>query len=158
MPKSKKPKKKYRPLAYKINPLAMLADHSREPINMEVLMELRIAVLSAVESIAKGNATENDLENLAAASNVAMVLCEHGLGEDHLPDVKAAQQVILGLQKRANAGESLVTTGPGLESLRVLCNLYDTQMTEGGVKFNDMRAALRIISQRIQAGNFEVSK
>lgn len=156
MSKNKRPKKKHRPTAYQINPLAMLRDHSTETLSPSQLRDLMIGVHSSLKSIEDGQGAENDVIQLAIASNIALVLAENGMGAEFIPEVKEAQRYILVLQAQHEQEGVLALAGPGITAIRRMLELHDEQIKlapEG-----DMRRALRIIRARMDAGHVELPK
>lgn len=92
-----KPRKQYRPRETKpAVGLAILARsaaaQSNNQLNPAQLRDLALGYSSALQALAKGAASGHDLATLAVASNVALLLCEYGLGE--IETAKAAQDAL----------------------------------------------------------------
>jgi hypothetical protein len=158
MPANKRPRKRFRPRDYQVAPLQMLAELSNEPLVADEVRDLMIAAHSALESIEKGHAQEEDIVMLAAASNVSLILAEHGFGPEHIPEVKEAQRHIVGLQERFNSKQSIALSGPGILACRRLLELYDAQVEHPEVNKGAMRHAMRLVIERMKAGHVEVAK
>jgi thiamine kinase-like enzyme len=153
VPKNKKPRKKYRPLSYHLNPLAMLSDHSQQTMNESELTNLMIAVHSSLKAIEEGKGIEEDIIHLAVASNIVLIFAEHGLGEEYIPEVKLAQRHIVNLQELWRQEKRAVLSGPGMIAIRRMLELHDEQMKHEGANEANMRKAMRLIYARMQAGN-----
>lgn len=158
MPGNKKSKKrKYRgPLPYKVNPLAMLRDHSTETLTMDQLLDLMIAVHSSLKAIEEGKGVKEDIIHLAVASNIALILAEAGLGPEYIPEVKEAQRFIVGLQELWNSQHRAILSGPGMLAIRRMLELHDEQMKHPDTTSARVSAAMKVIYLRMQAGHVYV--
>lgn len=67
----------------------------QQPLTQEQQDDLGLAVHLAIERLRVGAPIDGDWHTLAAAVNVSMVLCEKGVGREHLDDVLAAQDALL---------------------------------------------------------------
>lgn len=161
MPKSAKPRKKYRPsglsrqdrIASTTLPLRLASGHK---LRADQVRDMLLAAGTALKSVEMGKATENDLHQLAFTSNVSLLMAESGMGPEFIPEVKEAQEHIVGLITRHNRGESIVLSGPGIQSVRRLLELHDAQV--GHEDFTEGLAyqAVRAVLQRMYQGHVMV--
>jgi hypothetical protein len=156
MAKNKKPKKKHRPLGYRLDPFAMLRDHSRARMTTDQVRDLMILVHSSLKSIEEGKGIEEDIINLAVAYNITIIFAEHGLGEEFIPEIKPAGQRIVKLQKQWNDRGTAILSGPGMMEIRRMLELHDAQSAHEDFTEARVTKALNLIHARMQAGHFEV--
>lgn len=156
MAKNRRPRKAHRPLAYQVNPLAMLRDHSKATLSLAQLRDLMIAVHLSLKAIEDGQGREEDVIQLAVASNVALILAEAGLGREHIPDVKEAQRHIVRLQELWNQWGRVDMDGDAKDAIVRMLELHDEQIAHPDCTEDKMRAALRLIHARMVAGHVEV--
>jgi len=128
MAKNKRPAKRHRPLAFHGNPLAILRDHSQEALSLDQLRDLMIAVHSSLKAIRDGAGREEDVIQLAVASNITLILAEAGLGREYIPEVKTAQRHILRLSRLWAQWGRVDLDGDGLEAIRRMLELHDEQI------------------------------
>jgi predicted HAD superfamily Cof-like phosphohydrolase len=74
MPKSKKPRKAYKPKAKTLNPLRILSD--ARPFDQHEVTQLAIPVRAALEAMRTGSANLRDYDTVAAVVNVAFIGCK----------------------------------------------------------------------------------
>jgi hypothetical protein len=155
VPKSKKSRKAYRPRGYLVNPLHVLnaAQQQVDPLVESEIRDLQVHAHVSLKSIETGHGEENDIMRLAIVSNIALILSEHGLGPDYIPEVKEAQRHIVALQDRWNTSGHAVLTGPGIIAIRRMLELYDAQLEQPELTTQGMARALRVIHDRMVAGN-----
>lgn len=78
---------------------------------------ITVARLS-LDSWLTGKAIYVDVENLGVASNIAMLLCEAGIGRELIDTVKRAQAVIVAAMTERMARERVVVLAPGASPVR----------------------------------------
>ena len=92
------------------------------------LDKLRLAELSAIESFAKGDATQSDFRTVADMLNLCEQMALKSVGDyDAIATVQAAHAVLVEAQDRFVRVGRLATTGPGLTVLRELYAYHDAQ-------------------------------
>lgn len=141
-------------MAYALNPLQMLADHSRKALDLTQLRDLMVAVHSSLRAIEDGAGTEDDITQLAVASNIALIFAERGLGTEYIPEVKEAQRHIVDAQERLKQSGKVGLTGPGMLAIRRMLELHDEQIKHPEANEGAMRSALREIFSRMLAGHY----
>ena len=116
----------------------------------EQVTDLSLFQRSAMDAMRRGDATETDLNNLAVAANISMVLCERGVGPEYLPDVLAAQDALVRIQARAVRTGRIAADGPGLQALLALLDVHEAQIE--ACTQAEMLSALQEIKNRRAAG------
>lgn len=105
-----------------------VSGRNEKPLDAGQLANLGIAYHGALHAITHGQANGDDLETLAVAANVALMLCERGFGLDEVATVKDGQDAILRMMRRHHEGKPIATTGPELVALQRLLELHDAQV------------------------------
>lgn len=126
---------------------------STEPLDAAQLRDLGIGYHGALAEIVQGRGTWDDANTLALAANVALLLCEQGLGLDELATVRRAQEVVVNLAQRGTLGGRYVLTGAELRDLQALLELHEAQLSHEACTEGVMVAALEEIKRRVTAGN-----
>lgn len=126
---------------------------STEQLDASQLRDLGIGYHGALAAIVQGSGTWDDANTLALAANVALLLCEHGLGLDEIVTVHRAQEAVVNLTQRGTLGGRYVLTGAELRDLQALLELHEAQMAHEACTEGVMVAALAEIKRRATAGN-----
>lgn len=155
MAKNSKPRKKYRPLRAQVDPLLMLRAHSTQRLGLDQVRDLQIGAHSSLMAIERGSGTQDDMEQLAITSNVALIMAEGGLGEEFIPEVKEAQRHLLLLQKRLDESGKVGLTGEGMQAVRRLMELHDAQLDHPDCTEGRMTRVLLEIQDRMDAGHVQ---
>ena len=132
--------------------LRILRRHSKERLAVDQQRDLAIGYHGSLEAIRSGKGVESDAHTLAMASNVALMLCELGLGGDRIEEVKAAQAHIVAMMDRAEQTRRYAFTGPGLIACQALLELHDAQLESSDCTEGLMLCALEEIRRRIAVG------
>lgn len=111
-----------------VNPIALAIDGAAIT-NDAALNTLRAVELSAIEAIAKGAGTENDLRVVQDMANLAEVMARDGVGPEVLTPTLDAQEHLKEAYLRWRSTRRVVATGLGLESFRELFRWHDLQRT-----------------------------
>ena len=130
-----------------------LARSSTAPLGAGQLRDLGLAYHGALAALTQGNGTWDDCNTLALASNVALLLCEYGLGGDELEAVKAAQDAVVRLVLRGKPSGRYVLTGAELRDLQALLALHDAQLAHEECTRRVVIEVLRRIRNRIAEGH-----
>lgn len=155
MPGNKKSRKRYVPYRDNINPMHILAINSRETLTPLALAEIIIHARTSLTSLMEGKGIEDDLANLAVASNIGLVLCEAGIGTEFIGVVKRAQEVIVrhtgiaqghGIVPAFNAQDDIT-------ALVELLDLHDQQIAHEDFNTGRMTEARIEITHRINSGH-----
>lgn len=119
----KKSNRKVRPL---VNPITLAIEGARVS-SPELLNELRMVELMAIDAFAKGHATIKDWHTLRTMSNVAHIMAEHGVGPEVAEVATAAQNELVTAYARYASTGRWGFTGPGLQMIRSLYEFHDLQ-------------------------------
>jgi hypothetical protein len=159
MPKSSKPRKKYRPQNITRKEAAQalmlrLNEASGASADAGEMRDLQILAHTSLEAIEKGRGEEKDVYQLAFASSITLMFAEMGMGADMIDDVvKPAQVHLVELVGRLNRKESLLLTGPGMQSVRRLLELHDAQLEHPEMTQGLTYRAVRAVLARMAEGN-----
>lgn len=113
--------------------------------------DLGVALRVNLEALRTGQADEAAFHTLAAAVNVSLVLCERGVGADHLPAIKRAQEGMLRLWTRAKQTGRWVFDGGGWHDTAHAIDLHEAQLA--AVSRKAASEAMREVMRRINSGN-----
>lgn len=109
--------------------LLMGAMIAKEPIGDDGIAELEIAVLAAVESIAKGHGSGDNWDVIAKAINQSWVFAtEAGTGEEAKPYLLVAQEGMKRMKARFIETGTMAFDGLALESVRRAIELWREQL------------------------------
>lgn len=163
MPRSHKPRKRYVPKrdhlsAFQALERVQLQQHrarlmaSDAPLNQAQVRDLAIYCHSALEAIRQGTGNDEHLNHLALATNISLVLCEQGLGEDWIDKVREAQDAVVMLKARQGRIGRYVVTGTELQRLQALLELHDAQLESEDCTEGMLVRAMGEITRRVAAG------
>lgn len=100
----------------------------RSPMAESAQAKLGLEARMAFHRITQGECADDDPDELALTSNVALILCEWGYGGEYLQGVKDAQDALLAAQLRANSGAVFNFDSAGRHAVQVLLELYEQQL------------------------------
>jgi hypothetical protein len=129
------------------------AAQSTADLDPDQLRDLRIGYHGALAALTSGTANDSDAHALALASNVSLLLCEHGIGREYLDDVIAAQQAVVSIKARRERVGRYGATGPELALLQTLLDLHDAQLDSEDCKEYVLIGALVECKRRAAAGH-----
>lgn len=129
-----------------------------DPMAAGAVSELVVGARMALHRITTGDCQDDDPDSLASCVNVSLMLCEFAVepgrdvdyGQSHIEEVRAAGDALVRAQQRANAGASFAFTGPELESVRVMLDLFEQQVQV--VPHREVLQALATAAARIRQG------
>ena len=124
------------------------ATASTERLARDQVRDLAIGYHGALEAVRTGRGTQADTSTLAIASNVALMLCEQGLGEDWIDKVREAQDACVTLEHRRQRIGRVVASGTELQRLTALLDLHDAQLESDDCTEGLVMRALREIERR----------
>jgi hypothetical protein len=161
MPGNKRPRKAYSMKRAHVDALAghraihrIAVRQSTTPMDAAQVRDLAIGYHSALDAIRRGAGCWDDVNTLALACNVALVLADAGIGADWCDKVKDAQVALVSLEARASSLRGrYVLTGGELQTLRALLDLHDAQLESDDCTQGVMVQALTEIRRRMEAGN-----
>ena len=129
------------------------AANSTEPLDKSQRTDLALGYHGALASLTSGAGTWDDCNTLACAANIALLLCEYGLGADEQAEVQAAQEAIFRMTNRGKPSRRFVLTGPEIRALQALLELHDLQLAHPACTEGVIVAALSQIKARKAQGN-----
>ena len=158
MPRSSKPRKRYDPRRAarqlrEIEQRRQMAVINASTMDADKLRDLKLSVLNALDCITQGIGQEEHIIHLAVASNFSLLLCEQGYGAEFVDEVKQAQEHIMGLYARLNAGQTLALTGPGIQAIRALVQIHSGQVSHEECTNGVLIDTFLEMMERMKAGN-----
>ena len=141
MPKSSKPRKKYRPKTNLLNPVAFVLE-SFMPVRAysEYLTDLRIKNHGALAALVRGQATMYDMNTLMAMSNATMGLLYLGYGEGYEDVAEAGFDSLKSVVERGLPTSRFICKAQEINALNAFMELHDAQMDV--ITVQDMDRAL----------------
>ena len=131
-----------------IDPIKM-AILGAAPAGQDVLNEVRIRNLSAIDAFAHGRATVHDWRTVADMHNISETMAKGGIGPEVLEACAAVDAALTDCHARHERTGKLGMTGPQLVALRELHEYHDLQtqsITRGEFERWIKRTAARIRS------------
>jgi hypothetical protein len=99
------------------------------PPSREIALRVLISLRSSIEALRAGRADRNDWEEIAFCINAAVVLSRNfKLGDEYMGDLLASRDAALALGKRAAASGKFVATGPELNAIRLMADIFEAQI------------------------------
>lgn len=141
MPTSKKPRKKYQPKGYRVDPLAYVLE-SVKPVaaHSDYLLTMQMTNHSAMTELTQGRATRKHINILVGMSNMTEGLWRLGFGKEYEAVLVAGQKALRTLTDRAAEIGRYTPTGAEIVALNAYMELHDAQMEIATVK--DIERAL----------------
>lgn len=112
--------------------------------------DLGMAVHQCIERLRTGHGIELDWHTLAAAVNVSLVLCEWHIGEDHLDDIKTAQDALIEILHRHRRTGRWAFHGAGYVALARAVEIHEAQLAS--ITRYTARAAMLEVRRRVDRG------
>lgn len=150
MPKSAKPRKKYKPRGTLLDPMGYVLE-GMTPIakHGSYLLDLKIKNSMSMHALLHGTAKKRDMDALVAMSNIVEALTRLGFGAEYKDIAVEGRYAILSIIYRANTKRQFTPAGPEIKALQELMMLHDEQM--GIITINDIEEAMRIAKKEIKA-------
>jgi hypothetical protein len=129
MPKSSKPRKKYKPKSRLVNPMAWVME-GFSPISTmsEYFINLKTVNHSAMESLVKGRCNPDEFNRLLAVHNMANVLVSMGYGSEYDDVLDDSFAALTALGTRAEEKGRFVGRAQEITALNTLLELHDAQL------------------------------
>lgn len=142
---------KYRPRPRLANPLGYVLE-SMTPVTHHdsYLIDLKIRNSDAMCSLLHGNATRADMDTLIIMSNMTEALHRMGFGEEYKDVCSRGRSAILGIVSRAKDCGRFTPTDTETQSLNLLMELHDAQMSIAVVR--DIEKGLALMKHEIAYG------
>lgn len=149
---TKKPRKAYRPrTAPLLSPVYFIG--RMKPADGPAKRYTQLRYHGALDNLVHGRGTKADWQDLAEALNMTLLLCEQGVGAEHLAFAQEAMQVMFPLRDRFHRCGSMVPTGPERKTLILALDLHDQQL-ESGIHAGLVEDCYDEMNRRIAAGKF----
>lgn len=122
------------------------------PLNASQCTDLGLGYHGALAALMSGHGSAEDLNTLALTSNIAMLLCEYGIGLDEIDDAKTAQDAVVFAVARGERTGRWLLSGSEIRPLQKLVALHDAQLASPACTEAVMVGAIREIRARAKAG------
>jgi uncharacterized protein (UPF0179 family) len=152
MPKSAKPRRKYRPKPVLVNPLGYAVESMRllADEHGSYLLDWRLKNNLAFAALLKGQANKKDLDTLVAARNLVEGLVVTLNGTDIDGTLARSACALIEICDRANAGKGTAMRAPEIQAMRDLMELHDDLLAVVTVK--QFEVAVTYARKEINAG------
>jgi hypothetical protein len=155
--KSKKPRKKYvpRPVAQHGGLVAIAMCHARgenaSVLKPDQVTDLGVAYWLSFENLRTGDANLESWSCVACALNVALVLCEKGIGAEYEQQLVKALDGCFRAKIRSAKSGNFRLDGEALRDIETALQIHDQQMQLA--KRWEVTAAMQTIYKRLKDGN-----
>jgi hypothetical protein len=122
----------------------------QQQLTDDQLTDLGMAVHTCIERLRTGHGIELDWHTLAAAVNVSLVLCERGVGGEHLDAIKAAQDALIDILERQRRTGRWAFTGAAYTALAHAVAIHEAQLA--AITRDGARAAMLEVRRRVERG------
>lgn len=140
---------KYRP--YRVDRSAWAhAIGMQQQLTDDQITDLCVAVRISIENMRTGHGCDRDWHTLAAAANVSLILCERGVGPEHLPAVQLAQDALIHIHERQQRNGRWAFDGAAYVAITHLVDIHEAQMS--GITRDSARAAVLEAHRRVARG------
>lgn len=127
MPRSRSPRKAYRPRRISADPVEQAIAGAATPPT-STLASLISPMRVSLDEMRRGQGSKVAWDCLADALNVAQALMDLGIAPDHRATVVSACQAMGAISERVNAGGSWTLRGPELTALATACEIHEIQL------------------------------
>lgn len=122
----------------------------QQQLTDDQLTDLGFAVHACIERLRTGHGIELDWHTLAAAVNVSLVLCERGVGPEHLDAIKTAQDALIEILERHRKTGRWAFHGSGYVALARAVQIHEAQLAN--ITRDSARAAMLEVRKRVERG------
>lgn len=136
-----------------VNPIRM-AMLGAAPASQDVLDEIRLRNLSAIDAFAHGKATVNDWRTVADFHNLSETMAKGGIGPEVLEACAAVDAALTDCYHRHERTGRLGMTGPQLVALRELHAYHDLQVQS--ITRREFEVWIKKTSDRIRSAHPDV--
>lgn len=145
-------RKRGKSFARRLDPLAAFRAADRQhALDESQQIDLTLAVRAAALAMRSGAGTEHHTWTLASGINVALILCERGIGKDHEPDVISGQIALMRTIERGNRTGRWGFDGPALAEVDTALAVYEAQLA--GISRQEAVDAVREVERRVAQGH-----
>lgn len=118
---------KYRPKGIIQDPIRYVIAGLKAP-NQNAIEKVQIVNHGSLYSLTHGTGTRMDWDNITAALNVSLVLCEKGLGTEYKDDILNGMRAHNNCGIRHVKGKNFGYTGPELQAVSIALEVHDAQL------------------------------
>lgn len=148
MSKAKKPRNKKYVRKYITAPNVLSLFGGMSGDHVEHLQRLNIRNHGSLASLARGDGSKNDWDNLVGAINMMIVMCEQGIGPEFRDEGIAARQALLECGKRAvRNNHRFILKGDELKTLTAALDSHDAQLEN--IRAIDVERAYAEVQRRL---------
>lgn len=126
------------------------SDHSRK-MTAHSSIELKMFNWKAFENMKMGHGSDNALELVVSALNIALALCEMGFGEEWIPTINLALSWAFRAKVRGDRTGKWGFDGPAIKAITDALEVHDLQMEHASKA--ELLAAIDIVRERVAEGN-----
>ena len=127
---------------------------SLAPMDVPKQTDMAIDIHEAFAAITTGKGTLDDVNSLAYAANVGLVLAERGYGPELLPNIVKAQHALVRILSRHQQGKSIGFDGEGAQAIRDLLDTHTQQIHHAGR--SEVSDALLEVLERGKRNSMEI--
>jgi len=128
MPKSKKPRKQYRPKVGTKDTITTLFEGD-EPLKGELKEKVLVTVHLSAQALSRGEADQDDWGALVSAMNICLILCETAGNKDiGLQAIYDASNALIAVQERFFAIGRRVATGDELTAVNGGLHVFEAMV------------------------------
>lgn len=127
---------------------------SRNPMEQAKQVDMAIDIHQAFAAITNGTGTLDDVNSLAYAANIGLVLAERGYGPELLPNIVQAQHALVRTLSRHQQGKSIGFDGVGAQHIRDLLDTHTQQLEHAGKA--EVSSALLEVYARGKSNSMEI--
>jgi len=112
----------------RVGQVAAFIENHDKPYSEDDLSDLARTYWLAFDQLKMGAATEEIWSTVCASINMATLLCERGIGEEHLPVMSLALDAMFSAQQRGERVGAYRLDGDGLRAVTEALQIHDEQM------------------------------
>jgi hypothetical protein len=151
MADNKKPRKRYNPNRWLER--AVTANERRmdaKPLNEQRQTEIALGHHMSFEALMRCPTSESWYD-LAGNLNMALILCEQGIGVEYIEDIKAAMIGMMRAMRRAESTGSYALDAEAIAALKIALSVHDQQLAIADR--SELRKAANTIIGRVKSGD-----
>ncbi len=119
--------------------------------------DLVLAVRAAAGGMRAGVGVEHHVHALASAVNLALILCERGVGREYQQTVIDAQLALIRSIERGRRSARWGFDGPAIAQIEAALEVYEAQLAV--VAAVELRDAVREVTKRVNQGHvFQIER
>lgn len=151
MPKSSKPRKKYRPKGVMVNTMEYAMENvaTLSSYHSNYLLDLKIKNSDAMVSLMRGTARKRDMDTLVAMSNIVEALWQLGFGKEYENVSIEGRYALLSIIHRASTHGRFTPFSAEIAQLNTLMELHDAQMDI--ITVRDIEKAIRLAQRKLRS-------